>query len=184
MCTNKMSATMEGLDMTAENLLLDMRKKGRHQFPKKALKRIGISLLHLHEHGIGSRWKLFFMRHWLDACRGKRAMSSTEVCKIGLWDKASLRKALKHVPEHSMAHDLLKRLLHHDPTKLISSMRHVSEHPFFTHASVDGNGRGDHLSPANNTFSSSPTSANSRSSTSRNRGPGPHMNGIKPVSHF
>ena len=62
--------TMEGADTTAENLMLDMRKSGK-QFPGKALKRIGISLLHMHEHGIihcdfgthnigkfGSRWKL------------------------------------------------------------------------------------------------------------------------------
>lgn len=62
--------TMEGADTTAENLMLDMRKSGK-SFPSKALKRIGISLLHMHEHGIihgdfgthnigkfGSRWKL------------------------------------------------------------------------------------------------------------------------------
>jgi serine/threonine protein kinase len=62
--------TMEGADTTAENLMLDMRKSGK-AFPAKALKRIGISLLHMHEHGIvhcdfgthnigkfGSRWKL------------------------------------------------------------------------------------------------------------------------------
>lgn len=62
--------TMEGADTTAENLMLDMRKNGK-QFPTKALKRIGISLLHMHEHGVihgdfgthnigkfGSRWKL------------------------------------------------------------------------------------------------------------------------------
>ena len=62
--------TMEGADTTAENLMLDLRKAGK-QFPGKALKRIGISLLHMHEHGIihgdfgthnigkfGSRWKL------------------------------------------------------------------------------------------------------------------------------
>lgn len=62
--------TMEGADTTAENLMLDMRKSGK-RFPAKALKRIGISLLHMHEHGIihgdfgthnigkfGSRWKL------------------------------------------------------------------------------------------------------------------------------
>jgi ankyrin repeat protein len=62
--------TMEGADTTAENLMLDMRKSGK-KFPVKALKRIGISLLHMHEHGIihgdfgthnigkfGSRWKL------------------------------------------------------------------------------------------------------------------------------
>ena len=62
--------TMEGADTTAENLLLDMRKAGK-PFPVKALKRIGISLLHMHEHQLvhcdfgthnigkfGSRWKL------------------------------------------------------------------------------------------------------------------------------
>lgn len=62
--------TMEGADTTAENLMLDLRKAGK-MFPGKALKRIGISLLHMHEHGIihgdfgthnigkfGSRWKL------------------------------------------------------------------------------------------------------------------------------
>jgi ankyrin repeat protein len=62
--------TMEGADTTAENLMLDMRKAGK-PFPIKALKRLGISLLHMHEHGLvhcdfgthnigkfGSRWKL------------------------------------------------------------------------------------------------------------------------------
>jgi len=62
--------TMEGADTTAENLMLDMRKAG-NPFPIKALKRIGISLLHMHEHHLvhcdfgshnigkfGSRWKL------------------------------------------------------------------------------------------------------------------------------
>lgn len=62
--------TMEGADTTAENLMLDMRKAGK-PFPVKALKRIGISLLHMHEHQLvhcdfgthnigkfGSRWKL------------------------------------------------------------------------------------------------------------------------------
>lgn len=62
--------TMEGADTTAENMILDLRKSSE-SFPLKALKRIGISLLHLHEHGIvhgdfgthnigkfGSRWKL------------------------------------------------------------------------------------------------------------------------------
>jgi tRNA A-37 threonylcarbamoyl transferase component Bud32 len=43
--------TMEGADITAENLMLDMRENGK-SFPEKALKRIGISLLHLHKHGI------------------------------------------------------------------------------------------------------------------------------------
>ena len=62
--------TMEGADTTAENLLLDMRKFGK-SFSTKILKRIGISLLHMHEHGLvhgdfgthnagkfGNRWKL------------------------------------------------------------------------------------------------------------------------------
>lgn len=62
--------TMEGADTTAENLILDLRKSGK-AFPIKALKKIGVSLLHMHEHGIvhcdfgthnigkfGSRWKL------------------------------------------------------------------------------------------------------------------------------
>lgn len=62
--------TMEGADTTAENLLLDMRKYGK-SFSPKILKRIGVSLLHLHEHGLvhgdfgthnvgkfGNRWKL------------------------------------------------------------------------------------------------------------------------------
>lgn len=61
---------MEGADTTAENLMLDMRKHGK-SFSTKILKRIGISLLHMHEHGLvhgdfgthnvgkfGSRWKL------------------------------------------------------------------------------------------------------------------------------
>lgn len=225
--------TMEGADTTAENLMLDMRKHGK-QFPEKALKRIGISLLHMHEHGIihgdfgthnigkfGNRWKLLGvggstpMSRPTDpnrgfyhppeaivvenkrilskkgftasvvsipahstydiwaygvvlyealaglplgpyACRGKRAMTATEVCKIGMWDEASLRKALRHVPEHTLARDLLKRLLHHDPSKRISSMRHVLEHPFFTSGSVGGNGQGDRPSPTN-TMTSTPS---------------------------
>ena len=235
--------TMEGADTTAENLMLDMRKHGK-AFPEKALKRIGISLLHMHEHGLihgdfgthnigkfGSRWKLLgvggsaplgkptdtsrgfyhppesivvenkrvsmskknFSANVVSipahstydiwaygvvlyealagvplgpyACRGKRAMSSAEVCKIGLWDESSLRKALRHVPDGSAGRDLLKRLLHHDPTKRVNSMRHVLEHPFFNHGSVGGNGRSDHMSPSN-TLGSTP-SANSRSTNSR-----------------
>jgi len=62
--------TMEGADTTAENLMLDMRKFGK-SFSTKILKRIGISLLHMHEHGLchgdmgshnigkfGNRWKM------------------------------------------------------------------------------------------------------------------------------
>ena len=62
--------TMEAADTTAENLLLDLRRQGK-PCPSKFFKRIGISLLHIHEkeiiHGdfgthnigkFGSRWKL------------------------------------------------------------------------------------------------------------------------------
>lgn len=239
--------TMEGADTTAENLMLDLRKNGK-LFPEKALKRIGISLLHLHEHGIihgdfgthnigkfGSRWKLLGVGGSIAlsrptdpnrgfyhppeaiivenkrgapigkksysasvisipaqttydiwaygvvfyealaglplgpyACRGKRAMSASEVCKIGMWDENSLKKALKHVPtENEMARDLLKRLLHHDPNKRINSMRQVLEHPFFAGGS-HSDGFGDHASPTN-TFASDP-SVNSRSGNSRDPG--------------
>jgi serine/threonine protein kinase len=236
--------TMEGADTTAENLMLDMRKHGK-RFPEKALKRIGISLLHMHEHGIihgdfgthnigkfGSRWKLLGVggstpmgrptdpnrgfyhppeailvenRRTLPqkgstasvvsipahstydiwaygvvlyealgglplapyACRGKRAMSASEVCKIGQWDEPSLRKALRHIPENTLARDLLKRLLHHDPSKRINSMRHVLEHPFFTNGSVNGSGQGDRPSPTN-TMTSTPSHQSGPKST------GPH----------
>jgi hypothetical protein len=42
---------LEGADTTLENMMVDLRKAGK-QFPTKALKRIGIALLHLHEHGL------------------------------------------------------------------------------------------------------------------------------------
>jgi len=206
--------TMEGADTTAENLMLDMRKQGK-AFPEKALKRIGISLLHIHEHGIihgdfgthnigkfGSRWKLLGVGGSIPlgrptnpsrgfyhppesivvenrrssnpmgkksynssvvsipahptydiwgfgvvlyegiaglplgpyACRGKRSMSSSEVAKVGLWDDNSLRKALKHIPDHTdggAARDLIKFILNPDPNKRATSMRQVLEHPFF-----------------------------------------------------
>ena len=248
--------TMEGADTTAENLMLDMRKHGK-RFPEKALKRIGISLLHMHEHGIthcdfgthnigkfGSRWKLLGVggstpmgrptdpnrgfyhppesilvenkgmkgrsasvvsipAHstydiWAYgvvlyealgglplapyACRGKRAMSASEVCKIGLWDEDSLRKALRHIPENTLARDLLKRLLHHDPSKRISSMRHVLEHPFFTSGSVGGNEQDDLPSPANTM-----TSASTRQSAQngqRSHNADPRSNGSHPPNRF
>jgi serine/threonine protein kinase len=213
--------------------MLDLRKNGK-PFPEKALKRIGISLLHLHEHGIihsdfgthnigkfGSRWKLLGVGGSVPlgrptdpnrgfyhppeaivvenkrgapmgkknysasvisipaqatydiwafgvvlyealaglplgpyACRGKRAMSASEVCKIGLWDEANLKKALKHVPDDDLARDLLKRLLHPNPEKRIASMRHVLEHGFFTRGSHN-DGFGGQTSPTNNAFDSS-----------------------------
>jgi serine/threonine protein kinase len=223
--------TMEGADTTAENLMLDLRKNGK-PFPEKALKRIGISLLHLHEHGIihsdfgthnigkfGNRWKLLGVGGSVPlgrptdpsrgfyhppesivveqkrgapmskksfsasvvsipahatydiwaygvvlyealaglplgpyACRGKRAMSSTEVCKIGMWDESSMKKALKHIPPTNPgARDLLKKLLHPDPNQRISSMRHVLEHEFFGGGSE---GYGRETSPTNNAFGS------------------------------
>lgn len=213
--------TMEGADTTAENLMLDMRKSGK-PFPGKALKRIGISLLHMHEHGIihgdfgthnigkfGSRWKLLGVGGSITigdptdpgrgfyhppesivvenkraaigkksvtacvvsipaqttydiwaygvvlyeavagvplspyACRGKRAMSSAEVGKIGLWDEQSVRKALKNIPEEDVvARDLVRQLLHHDPDHRFRSMRNILEHAFFTGGNLDDrNGR-------------------------------------------
>lgn len=116
------------------------------------------------------------------ACRGKRAMSASEVCKIGLWDETSLRKALRHVPDNTLARDLLKRLLHHDPSKRISSMRHVLEHPFFTNGSVGGSGQGDLASPTN-TMTSTPSN-NSRESGNGSRRPGPKNNGHDQPHHF
>ena len=202
--------TMEGADTTAENLMLDLRKSNR-PFPPKALKRIGISLLHMHEHGLvhgdfgthnigkfGSRWKLLGVGGsasigeatdpnrgfyhppesivvetkrtsmgkkaisacvvsipaqttydiWAYgviiyeaitgtplsayACRGKRAMSSTEVAKIGRWDERSMAKALRVVEHDPNATDLLRRLIHWDPAVRCNSIRDVLEHPFFS----------------------------------------------------
>ncbi len=209
--------TMEGADTTAENLMLDMRKEGK-PFPIKALKRIGISLLHMHEHQLvhcdygthnigkfGSRWKLLGVggsvpigkatnpnrgfyhppesivvenkrsaigkkaitavvvsipaRSTYDiwaygvvfyeaiagmplppyACRGKRPMTSAEVAKIGQWDENSIKKALKYLPSDvdSNAKSLIKRLLHHDPSRRFTSMRQVLEHPFFATENKD-----------------------------------------------
>lgn len=245
--------TMEGADTTAENLMLDMRKSGK-RFPIKALKRIGISLLHMHEHGIihgdfgthnigkfGSRWKLLGVggstpvgsptdpdrgfyhppesifvenrrvpigkKHsagqvisiaadptydiWAYgvivyesiagvplgpyACRGKRAMTQAEVCKIGVWDEQSVRKALKHIPEEDVSHDLLKQLLHHDPEQRISLMRLVLEHPFFTGESLPKNrDSADTAQPSprslNTTFSKTSRSTASRSLPSHDPG--------------
>jgi len=66
--------TMEAADITAENLILDTRRSGG-AFPKADLKGIGMSLLHLHEHGLvhgdvgshntakfGDRWKTLGVR--------------------------------------------------------------------------------------------------------------------------
>jgi ankyrin repeat protein/serine/threonine protein kinase len=239
--------TMEGADTTAENLMLDMRKSGK-RFPVKALKRIGISLLHMHEHGIihgdfgthnigkfGSRWKLLGVggstpigsptdpdrgfyhppeaiyvenkrvpigkKHtagqvisiaadptydiWAYgvivyesiagiplgpyACRGKRAMTQAEVCKIGVWDENSVRKALKHIPEDDVSHDLLRQLLHHDPEHRISLMRLVLEHPFFTGGNVPSSqDSADMGQPSPKSFTSSSTKT-FHSSSSRAR---------------
>jgi len=236
--------TMEGADTTAENLMLDMRKNGK-QFPAKALKRIGISLLHMHEHGLihcdfgthnigkfGSRWKLLGVGGSVPigeptdpnrgfyhppesivvenkrvpigkknisacvvaipakttydiwaygvvvyeaiarvplspyACRGKRAMSATEVGKIGLWDELSIRKALKHVPEDDVVRDLIKRLLHYDPEQRFRSMRDVLEHPFFTGGSMDDRPGGPSKSGTVKTSgSSSPRQSSSHQSS-------------------
>eukprot|EP00547_Thalassionema_nitzschioides_P000618 CAMPEP_0194212660 /NCGR_PEP_ID=MMETSP0156-20130528/12686_1 /TAXON_ID=33649 /ORGANISM="Thalassionema nitzschioides, Strain L26-B" /LENGTH=2037 /DNA_ID=CAMNT_0038940531 /DNA_START=168 /DNA_END=6281 /DNA_ORIENTATION=+ len=202
--------TMEGADTTAENLMLDMRKSGK-PFPQKAVKRIGISLLHMHEHGIihgdfgthnigkfGSRWKLLGVGGSIPigepsdpnrgfyhppeaivvenkraaigkknisacvvsipaqttydiwafgvvlyeaiagvplsayACRGKRAMTSTEVGKIGLWDDHSVRRALRHINDDDLvSRDFLSKLLHPNPELRFDSMRSILEHPYF-----------------------------------------------------
>ena len=234
--------TMEGADTTAENLMLDMRKTGK-KFPVKALKRIGISLLHMHEHGIihgdfgthnigkfGSRWKLLgvggsvpigratdpnrgfyhppesvvveskrvsigkktveasvksISAHptydiWAFgvvvyeaiagaplspyACRGKREMTDVERAKIGLWDEASVRKALKHIDNDPVAHDLLKRMLHQKPSTRISSMREVLEHPFFGGSAASGRLPTDEISPR--TVNSAPSRPTTRLSSS------------------
>lgn len=229
--------TMEGADTTAENLMLDMRKSGK-PFPQKALKRIGISLLHMHEHGIihgdfgthnigkfGSRWKLLGVGGSIPigepsdpnrgfyhppeaivvenkraaigkknisacvvsipaqttydiwafgvvlyeaisgvplsayACRGKRAMTSTEVGKIGLWEDHSIRKALRHISEDDLvSRDLLSKLLHPDPELRFQSMRSILEHPYFNNGeSSTKKGNGVH----NNKVRQQPDSFNS-----------------------
>jgi len=212
--------TMEGADTTAENLMLDMRKAGK-SFPLKALKRIGISLLHMHEHGLvhgdfgthnigkfGSRWKLLGVGgssaigsptdpnrgfyHPPEAivvegrrtslgkrsaaanvvsipakstydiwaygivlyeaisgtplaqysCRGKRAMTSSEIARIGQWDDHSVKKALKLIEgAGGDAKDLLKSILNPDPNMRISTMRDVLEHPFFSGSQPNHNNR-------------------------------------------
>lgn len=43
--------TMEGADATIEHLMLDLRRAGKG-FPSSELKRVGVSLLHLHENGL------------------------------------------------------------------------------------------------------------------------------------
>ena len=219
--------TMEGADTTAENLMLDLRKAGK-PFPVKALKRIGISLLHMHEHNLvhcdfgthnigkfGNRWKLLGVggsvpigkpsnpnrgfyhppesivvenkraalgkkaitavvvsipaRPSYDvwaygvvlyeaiaglplsayACRGKRAMSSLEVGKIGQWDEHNLKKALRHLPAEidDVARSLIKQLLHYDPDERFTNMRQVLEHPYFSSAKTD---RPQTMMPVNN----------------------------------
>lgn len=76
------------------------------------------------------------------ACRGKRAMSSTEVGKVGQWDENSLRKALKYLDEEDAAiRDLVKHLLHFDSEKRYNTMRQVLEHPFFASTSRSSNTR-------------------------------------------
>jgi len=212
--------TMEGADTTAENMILDLRKNSspeNKKFPLKAIKRIGISLLHLHEHGIvhgdfgthnigkfGSRWKLLGVGGstpigdrsdpkrgfyhppesinvesrrtslgkktlagtvisiaaqpsydiWAFgvvlyeavaavslspyACRGKRAMTSAEVAKIGKWDEGQLKKALKCVDDEA-AKDLLRRLLC-DIKGRYKSMKEVLDHELFRKEGGNGGG--------------------------------------------
>jgi hypothetical protein len=232
--------TMEGADTTAENLMLDLRKAGK-PFPLKALKRIGIALLHLHEHGLihgdfgshnigkfGNRWKLLSVggsvpigkstdpyrgfyhppesilveakrsslgkmdfascvvslsarpTHdiWaygvllyeaisgvplsVYACRGKRAMSSSEFAKIGQWDDRSLKKALRHVDDDfETAKDLLRLLLQPEPEKRIGSMRTVLEHSFFADASAEPTSSIAHKATVSQSYSLSSSSPSS-----------------------
>jgi serine/threonine protein kinase len=237
--------TMEGADTTAENIMLDMRKSGK-RFPVKALKRIAISLLHMHEHGIihgdfgthnigkfGSRWKLLGVGGSIAlgrptnpsrgfyhppesivfenkrmgkksttaevipipahatydiwaygvvlyeaiahvpltpyACRGKRAMTVSEVGKIGTWDEQSVKNALLSIPNDAVARDLLKHLLHHDPKHRVTSMRQVLEHPFFSGGSLPSSR--DSMDQTSPQSTSSSVSKNSRSTTTRSKDP-------------
>ena len=220
--------TMEGADTTAENLMLDLRKAGK-PFPAKALKRIGISLLHMHEHNLvhcdfgthnigkfGNRWKLLGVggsvpigkpsnpnrgfyhppesivvenkraalgkkavsavvvsipaRPSYDvwaygvvlyeaivgvplspyACRGKRAMSSLEVAKVGHWDEQNLKRALKHLPANvdDVARSLITKMLHYSPDERFTNMRQVLEHPFFASASSPTSRAASRMSPS------------------------------------
>lgn len=82
--------TMEGADTTAENLMLDMRKYGK-SFSSKVLKRIGISLLHMHEHGLvhgdfGSHNIGKFRNRWkLLGVGGSKAIGSPTDPKRGFY---------------------------------------------------------------------------------------------------
>jgi len=254
--------TMEGADTTAENLMLDMRKSGK-RFPGKALKRIGISLLHMHEHGIihgdfgthnigkfGSRWKLLGVGGGVAlgnptnpsrgfyhppesivienkrvsmgkkgagaevvpipaqatydiwaygvvlyeaiarvplgpyACRGKRAMTASEVGKIGMWDENNVKKALKAIPDDAVARDMLRHLLHHDPKQRVSSMRQVLDHPFFTGGNLPSNRDSmDQASPATMSSGPSKSSRSTPRSLESNGGRPPYQgrnNGMDP----
>jgi serine/threonine protein kinase len=201
--------TMEGADTTLENLLLDLRKSGETLTPK-TLKRIAISLLHMHEHGLvhcdfgthnvgefNSRWKLLGVGgsvpigkqtdpyrdfyHPPEAiivdnkrsalgkktvsadvislpatpsydiwafglvayevitgspvspysCRGKRAMTTNEIAKVGTWNEKKLKKSLKHLlHQDPQVHSFLMKLLHYDVNLRFQSLRDAIEHPF------------------------------------------------------
>ena len=67
------------------------------------------------------------------ACRGNREMNEAEIGKIGRWDDHYLKKALKQLDgkENKLAHDVIKKVLHHDPKQRIKTMREVLNHAFF-----------------------------------------------------
>ena len=72
------------------------------------------------------------------ACRGKRAMSASEIAKIAKWDESSLERALRHVdPDDVNALEILRRLLHHNPNERYNTLREGLEHPFFNGSSED-----------------------------------------------
>jgi serine/threonine protein kinase len=101
------------------------------------------------------------------ACRGKRAMTMSEVGKIGTWDEQSVKKSLKAIPDDAVARDLLRQLLHHDPAHRVTSMRQVLDHPFFTGGNLPSNR--DAMEQASPNSMSSTPSKSSRSTSTRSR---------------
>ena len=95
-------------------------------------------------------------------------MNASEVCKIGMWDENSVRKALKHIQDDDMARDLIKHLLHYDPSRRFASMRQALEHPFFLGGTAEVQGEAPQRSqitesfaaPNNNTLGTNQSTTN------------------------